>query len=83
MTKSLKVNNAIKSDGFIIKEKGYITKVYQTQGLDLIIEQTNPHGETFYLLHYSNPGTKFFNGLMKFLFIHNIPIPKVHKPINP
>jgi len=81
MRRSLAVDNPFRSGGFEIKNNGFVTKVYHTQGLDLNVEQTNPKGETVYFSHYSNPGINFFNGLMKFLFVHRIPIPIIQKPV--
>lgn len=80
MRKYKSPNNPFKSDGFSLRENNLVTKVYQVQGLDLVIEQTDRNKETVYLSHYSNPGTAFFTGLLKFLYVNRLPIPKIQEP---
>jgi hypothetical protein len=63
---------------FIIKDGEYTTKIYTRQGMDLSIEQIGPDGKDVHLSHYSSPGASFFSVLVKFLHIHNVPIPKFH-----
>lgn len=80
MKKTISHNSAIKSDGISIRENDLVTKAYQIQGLDLVIEQNAKNKKPVYLAHYSNPGTTFFTGLVKFLYVHKMDIPKVKAP---
>lgn len=66
--------------GFSVREGDCITKAYIVQGLDLVIEQKSGKSESAYLAHYSNPGTNFFVGLMKFLYVNQVPLPEVKAP---
>ncbi len=65
---------------FTLTEKYRTTKLYKVQGLDFTVEQTQKGGRPAYLSHYSNPGTMFFLGLVKFLHDTRSEVPVIEKP---
>ncbi|MFH1752042.1 MAG: hypothetical protein ABH821_03850 [archaeon] len=64
-----------------IKEKRVTTTAYVHQGLDLNIKQTR-EGKDVFINHLNSPGLSFYGTLLKFLFVHEIPIPTINKPKN-
>jgi hypothetical protein len=74
-------DNPFRSKGFSFTENNLVTKLYHTSGLDLTIEQTDQVGKSTYLHHYSSPGIEFFTGLLKFLYVHKLHIPKIQETL--